>query len=247
MVPGTGTALNVATVLVGSGLGVVLRGRLPERVRATVTDGLGLLTLLVAGLQASAITELTPSDVLGRAAVIMVLGAILLGGLVGSLLRVEDRLDAVGAALQRRLAGDADDSDRARFVEGFVVMSLLMCVGPLTILGSLQDGLGEGIELLAIKSTLDGFAALAFASALGWGVAASATTVLVYQGSLTALAVASSGALSDATVASITVVGGLLLVGVALRLLQIRPIPVGDMLPALVAAPLLTAVIQHWR
>lgn len=240
MVPGTGTALNVATVLTGSALGVLLGTRLPQRVVGTVTDGLGLLTLLVAGLQAARVTALEPA--LGRTAVPMVLGAILVGGVLGSLLRVQDRLEGLGEAIRRR-TGAAQGS----FVEGFVLASLVFCVGPLTILGALQDGLRGDVELLAIKSTLDGFAALAFASALGWGVAASVVVIVVYQGALTAVAATSGELLSDAVVDSITAVGGLLLVAVALRLLELREIAVGDLLPALVVAPLLTVGIQAVR
>ena len=247
MVIGAGTALNAATVLVGASLGIVLGERLPERVRSTATDGLGLLTLLVAGLQAAKITELSRPDALGRAAVLMVLGAVLIGGTVGALLGIEQRLEHLAGWIERRTSKSSDGESTPRFVEGFVLMSLLACVGPLTILGALQDGLGDGIELLAIKSALDGFAALAFASALGWGVAASVVTIVGYQGTLTAVAAASGGLLSDIVVNSITAVGGLLLVGVALRLLQVRRVPVADMLPALLVAPLLTLLIDAAR
>jgi uncharacterized membrane protein YqgA involved in biofilm formation len=240
VVPGTGTALNAATVLAGSALGVLLGARLPRRVSDTVTDGLGLLTLLVAGLQASRVSALAPA--LGRTVVLMVLGAILLGGLAGSLLRVEERLESLGEAVRRR-TGAAEGG----FVDGFVLASLVFCVGPLTILGALQDGLHGDIELLAIKSALDGFAALAFASALGWGVAASVVVVVGYQGALTAAAAATGERLSAAVVDSVTAVGGLLLVAVALRLLRLREIPVGDLLPALAVAPVLTVAIQALR
>ena len=242
MPPGTGTALNVATVLVGSALGIALRGRLPQRTREVVTDGLGLVTLLVAAEQAAAVRSAALREATGRATVLMVLGAVLLGGVVGSLLRIEDRLAAFGDALRVRLG--ARSGGHAEFVEGFVVASLVFCVGPVTILGSLQDGLRGDIELLAVKSALDGFAALAFASALGWGVACSALVVAVYQGTLTAAAYLSGELLSDAVVASITAVGGLLLVGVALRLLGLKQVPVADLLPALLVAPLLTLAIQ---
>ena len=125
--------------------------------------------------------------------------------------------------------------------------SLLFCVGPLTILGSLSDGLGNGIDQLALKSVLDGFAAIAFAASLGWGVAASALTVLVVQGSITLLGVVLGGLLPGGHVTAITATGGLLLVGVALRLLRIKPLPVGDLLPALVVAPLLAQLVAVLR
>ena len=132
-------------------------------------------------------------------------------------------------------------------MEGFVTASLVFCVGPLTVLGSLDDGLGRGIEKLALKATLDGFASVAFAASLGWGVAASAMTVLVVQGSLTLLGALLGDLLPPAHLAALTATGGLLLVGVALRLLRIRPGPVGDLLPALVAAPLLVELVVTLR
>jgi uncharacterized membrane protein YqgA involved in biofilm formation len=247
VVPGAGTALNVATVLVGSGLGVALRGRLPEHTRSVVTDGLGLVTLLVAGLNAAYVTDRSFTEAVGSGAVLVVLAALLLGGLAGSLLRLERRLESVGGALQRRLVPAGAATSRARFVEGYVLASLVFCVGPLTVLGSLSDGLGKGIDQLALKSMLDGFASLAFAATLGWGVAASAITVAVVQGSLTALGWALGGLLTPAEVAALTATGGLLLVGVSLRLLAVKPVPVADLLPALIFAPAITSVVAHVR
>ncbi|MEI2641849.1 MAG: DUF554 family protein [Candidatus Nanopelagicales bacterium] len=139
-------------------------------------------------------------------------------------------------------AGDGSEG-RAQFIEGFVDSSLIFCIGPLAVLGSLSDGLGQGIDELALKSSLDGFAAIAFAASLGWGVAASALSVGAWQGLLTVLAVVLGTVLSPALVASITATGGVLLLGVGLRLLQIKAIPVGDMLPALVLAPVITAIL----
>jgi hypothetical protein len=245
---GLGTVINVATVLVGGTLGVLLGNRLPTRVRDVITDGLGLITLLVAGMNAAAVADPALAEATGRGGpVLVVLGAVLLGGLVGSLLRLEQRLEQVGGVLQRRLSRSEDSAERRRFVEGFVTASLVFCVGPLTALGSLQDGLGEGVELLALKSTLDGFAALAFAASLGWGVVASAVSVLVIQGMLTALGFAVGQVLDDAALAAVTATGGLLLVGVAVRLLRIRPLPVADLLPALLVAPVLVAVVAAFR
>lgn len=248
MLRGAGTALNVATVLVGSGLGVALRGRLPERTRGTVTDALGLVTLVIGGLNVSAgLTDASYARAVSAGGTLLVvLGALLAGGIGGSLLRVEDRLEAVGATLQRRLSAGSGGG-RARFVEGFVSASLVFCVGPLAVLGSLSDGLGRGIDQLALKSTLDGFASLAFAASLGWGVAASALSVLLVQGSLTLAGFLLGSLLPGAYVAALTATGGVLLLGVGLRLLALKAVPVGDLLPALVAAPLITAVVAHIR
>jgi len=244
---GAGTVLNVTTVLVGSGIGVLLGNRLPARTREVVTDGLGLVTLLVAATSAASVLDPDLSDAVGTSApVLIVLGSVLIGGICGSLLRVEDRLEGVGDAIRRRVP-HGRGGDRDRFVEGFVTASLVFCVGPLTILGSLDDGLGRGIDKLALKATLDGFASIAFAASLGWGVAASALVILVVQGALTLLAALLGDLLPDAHLAALTATGGLLLVGVGLRLLRIRSVPVADLLPALAVAPLLVAIVAALR
>jgi uncharacterized membrane protein YqgA involved in biofilm formation len=233
-------------VLVGSGLGALLGNRLPQRTRDVVTDGLGLVTLLVAATSAAAVVDPELLDAVGSSApILIVLGAILLGGILGSLLRIEDRLAGIGNAIRRRLPARADEdaAGRHRFVEGFVTASLVFCVGPLTILGSLDDGLGRGIDKLALKAALDGFAAVAFAASLGWGVAASALAIAVVQGSLTLLGFALGGLLPEPHLLALTATGGLLLAGVALRLLRIKAVPVGDLLPALLVSPLLVEVV----
>ncbi len=246
MFPGAGTALNVATILVGAGLGVLIGSRLPERTRSTVTDALGLVTLVIGGLN---IADGLGDEAYRRAVspggtLLVVLGALVVGGIVGSLLRIEARMEDLGGVLQRRLARGAG---RDRFVEGFVSASLVFCVGPLAVLGPLSDGLGNGIDQLALKSTLDGLAALAFAASLGWGVAASALSVGVVQGVLTVLGVFLGSFVPVALLAALTATGGVLLLGVGLRLLALKPVPVGDMLPALVLAPLLAALVDALR
>jgi uncharacterized protein len=248
MFRGFGTVLNVATVVIGSGLGLLLGQRLPQRTRDVVTDGLGLTTLLIAAVSASAVLDPTFARLVGGSStVLVVLGALVLGGIAGSLLRVEARLESLGGALQDRLSGTGDSAARRRFVEGFVTASLVFCVGPLTILGSLSDGLGLGYEQLALKAALDGFAAIAFAASFGWGVMASALVVFVVQGALTLIGLLVGDVLGTGYVAAITAVGGLLLVGVSLRLLRIKPLPVGDLLPALAVAPALVAVVSALR
>jgi uncharacterized protein len=245
---GAGTVLNVATILVGSAIGVALGARLPERTRDVVTDGLGLVTMLVAALSAVAVldVELTSRVGGGGGAVLVVLAAILLGSIVGSLLRIEHRLEAVGEWFRGRFLRNESDTDgRKRFVEGFVSASLVFCVGPLAILGALSDGLGQGIEQLALKSTLDGFASIAFAASLGIGVALSALAVGLYQGAFTLVGVGLGGVMPAFQVAAMTATGGLLLVGISLRLLRIRAIPVGDMLPALAFAPVIALIASR--
>ena len=158
MIPGIGTAVNVVTVLVGATVGVLLGNRLPVRTRDVVTDSLGLVTLLIAGTSAVAVLDSDLSDAVGSSApMLVVLGSLLLGGILGSLLRLEQRVEWFGGWLQTRLAGAAGAVERHRFIEGFVTASLLFCTGPLTILGSLNDGLGNGADQLFLKAVLDGF------------------------------------------------------------------------------------------
>ena len=256
---GAGTLVNVATVLAGGGLGLALGHRLPERTRDTVTDGLGLVTLLIGALSAASVGSAALEGAVGSSApVLIVLGALLLGGIAGSLVDVERRLEDLGGWVRGRLgrqraatagaaADEVQDAARERFIEGFVTSSLVFCVGPLTILGALSDGLGLGAEQLYLKATLDGFAAIAFAASLGVGVLASALTVAVVQGLLTVVGLVVGDVLPAAHLDALTATGGLLLLGVGLRLLRIRQVPVGNLLPALVVAPLLVAAVAAFR
>jgi uncharacterized protein len=278
--PGIGTAVNVATVLIGSSLGLLLGARLPTRTRDTVTDALGLVTLLIGALSAAEVGSAALAAAVGSSApVLVVLGALLLGGIAGSLLDIEARLEDFGGWLRTRLsrrgavrrhvpAGTLTSEDttadvpagslsadlasreqaaRERFIEGFVTASLIFCVGPLTILGSLSDGLGRGPDQLMLKAALDGFASIAFAASLGAGVMASVVAIVVVQGSLTLVGVLVGGVLPEAYIAAITATGGLLLLGVGLRLLQIKAVPVGNLLPALLVAPALVALVAAIR
>jgi uncharacterized protein len=237
----TGTLINAAAVLAGTAVGTLLGGRLPERIRETVIHGLGMFTIVLGVSQALEAFRPPLTDVT-RGAVLVVLGSLLVGGVVGELLRIERGLDRAGEALKARFG-----RGQARFTEGFVVASLVFCVGPLTILGSIQDGLTGDYQLLAIKSLLDGFAALAFASALGWGVGFSVITILVYQGALSLSASALAGVFSDAMIAAMSAVGGILILGIGLRLLALREVRVANMLPALVLAPAAVAVLEALR
>jgi uncharacterized protein len=250
--PGIGTLVNIITVFIGTVIGVLVGHRLAQRTRDVVTDGLGLVTLLIAAASAASITDPAWSAAVGDSApMLIVLGSLLLGGIIGSLLRIEDRLEGFGGWLQAQLhartGGREESADRQRFIEGFVASSLVFCVGPLTILGALNDGLGNGPDQLFLKSALDGFAAIAFAASLGWGVAASAIAILVVQGSLTLLGFVLGDVLPDPHIAALTTTGGLMLVGVALRLLRLKQLPVGDLLPALLVAPLITQVVIAFR
>lgn len=242
---GAGTVLNVITVVAGALLGMTLGGRLPQATREVVTDCLGLVTLLMAALSVGDVLSPALSDAVGTSApVLIVLGALLVGSIIGSLAGIERRLEALAGNVQGWLGRARDDhAARERFIEGWLTASLLFCVGPLTLLGSLDDGMGRGIDKLALKSVLDGFAALAFASTFGIGVLLSAVSVAVVQGVLTLVGLGLGAVLPEAHIAALTATGGLVLVGIGLRLLRIRQVPVGDMLPALVIAPVLTHLV----
>ena len=224
----TGTILNVVTVLIGGGLGTVLGQRLPEKMRQTVLHGLGLVTLTV-GLRMA----------LGTANILIVMGSVLLGGILGEWWRIEEGLQTVGDALQQRIRIGTTGT----LAQGFVTASLIFCVGPMTILGSIRDGLVGDYSLLAIKSLLDGFAALALASSLGIGVMLAALTVLVYQGLLTILASLAQVAMSQAMITEMTATGGVIIMGIGLVLLDIKRIRVANFLPGIFIAPLIVAVL----
>jgi len=245
---GIGTITNVATVIVGSGLGLLIGHRLTERTRSLVTDALGLVTLLIAAQAAMEVSRKVLTDAVGTSLpVLIVLGSLVLGGIAGSLLRLEDRLEGFAGWLQSKLGRGGGGDSRERFIEGFVTSSLVFCIGPLTILGAINEGLGNGADQLILKSVLDAFASLAFAASFGIGVMASALSVGVIQGSLTVLGVALGAFMPEPHLVALTATGGLILIGVGLRLLNIKIMPIADLLPALILAPLLTqfAVVVH--
>jgi len=227
-----GTLINAGAVLIGGLIGLAFGSRFSDRTRQTVLSGLGLFTAAI-GVRMFLETQnpLYP------------LGGIVLGALIGEGLRIEDGLARLGAWLEGRFAGGSGETT-STFVRGFLTASILFCVGPITILGSIQDGLTGDFHLLAIKSVLDGFAALALASALGAGVLFSIVVILVYQGGLTLLATQAQSLLTAPMTAEMTAVGGILLLGVAIgSLLELRPIPTGNLLPALFITPLLVALV----
>jgi uncharacterized membrane protein YqgA involved in biofilm formation len=241
---GLGTLINVLAIVVGATIGVALGHRMPERTRDTVTSGLGLVTLVVAALSIKDIVSPELADEVGSAApLLIVLGGILIGGVIGSLLRIEERLEQLGSWAQSRLSRREDVGARKRFVEGFVDASLLMAIGPLAILGSISDGLGNGIDQLVLKSSLDLVASIAFAAALGWGVALAAVSVGVVQGAFTIVGFFAGQVVPGPYITIIAVTGGVILLGVGFRMLRIKAVPVADLLPALVCAPVLMAIV----
>ncbi|MEE8498287.1 MAG: DUF554 domain-containing protein [Acidimicrobiia bacterium] len=218
-----GVLTNIAAVIVGTTIGATAGSRFPERIRETVMASLGLLTAAVG------IREILPTSEFP-----LVLGAVLLGAVIGEFLRIEGGLKALGERLQRRFAGEGGDS---RFGEGFIVASLVFCIGPLTIIGSIQDGLGDP-ELLFVKSGLDGFASIAFAAVYGWGVGLSILAIAVIQGGLALTAGTLDGVLTDPMLDALGAAGGILLLGISLRLLDLKQVRVANLLPAVVLAPL---------
>ena len=238
---GLGTAVNVVAVVLGSGIGVLVGHRLPQRTRELVTQILGLVTLVIGATSIASGMSAAFADAVGAdARLLVVLGALLLGGIIGSLLQLERRLDRGAELLHDRFAAKSEGST---FVEGAVTATLVFCIGPLSILGSLSDGLGQGAEQLLIKSVMDGFAAIAFASSLGIGVMASVLPLAAYQGLLTLLGFALGNFLPMAHIDALGAAGGVILLGLGIRLAGIKQIPVGDLLPALIVAPLLVAAV----
>lgn len=241
---GLGTIVNVIAVLAGAGIGMALGDRFNARTRSSITDTLGLLTLVIAGMSIVPLAGEPLKQAVGSAAMIVIMVAMLLGTLIGSGLGLEDRIAHFGSWLRRRLVrtgadGEVDEaSAEARFIDGFVTASLVFCIGPLAFLGSLNDGLGRGAEQLLLKSGLDFFAAMAFAASLGVGVAASAITVALLQGSLTLVGWLLGDVLPLAQIDALTVAGGVILGGLSLRLLAIKDVRVADLLPGLVVAPI---------
>lgn len=231
---GTGTLLNVATVLIGGSLGLWLGGRLPS----AASNRRGWLRVIHLGLCLKMFLTTQNS--------LVVLGSILIGALLGEWWRVEEGLGRLGQWLEKRFARQESAAGSQRFVRGFLTASLVFCVGPMTILGSIQDGLTGDYQTLAIKSVLDGFASLAFASSLGVGVLFSALVILVYQGSLTLLAAQIQQIISAPMMTEMNATGGVILMAIAIgALLEIRPIRAGNLLPALFIAPPLVWIMSR--
>jgi uncharacterized membrane protein YqgA involved in biofilm formation len=231
-----GVLANVATVVIGSGIGLVFGHLIPERFRTIAFKGLGLATLVLGAKMA-----------LETDNVLILIGSLVIGAILGEWMRIEDHLESFGHFLQRTVnrtpvlgAGGAADPSRREhtLVEGFVTASLLFCVGPMTILGSIQDGLGDP-ALLYVKALLDGFASLALATTLGVGVAFSIIPIIVIQGGLALSAQWVEPLLTDAVIREFTAVGGALILAIGLDMLKIKRLPYGNMLPAIVIAGVL--------
>lgn len=232
-----GTVINVATIIVGSLFGVLIGTRLSLRLRDTIVFGLGLFTLgygLMTFLETA--NPLVP------------LGGLLIGALLGEWWKLEERLEGIGLFLRVKVVrGESQQLHASKFVEGFVTASLVFLIGPMAILGSIQDGMTGNYEMLTIKAILDGFASIAFASTLGIGVIFSALTILIYQGAISLLAGLFSQFFSTGMMTEMTAIGGLILMAISISsLLSIKKIRTASYLPGLLITPLIMFIIERF-
>ena len=229
-----GTLINVGAILIGGGLGLLLGAKLSVRLRETVIAGLGLFTF-VYGVSLFLKTQNS----------LIVLGSVLIGILLGEWWHIEDGLEHVGIWLERKFNRSVDGANKKDFIKGFVTASLVFCIGPMAILGSIEDGLTGNFNTLVIKSILDGFGAMAFASSLGVGVLFSSLMILVYQGGITLLAGQVQNIATATMMNELSAVGGVILVGIAISsLLELKKIRTGSFLPALLIAPIIVWILS---
>jgi uncharacterized membrane protein YqgA involved in biofilm formation len=227
-----GTMINMGAIVTGSLMGVSIGSRLPDKIHSSVHDGLGLVCMVI-GMQMALETQ----------NILIVLGALLLGGILGEFMRISEGLDRLGEYLQSFFRKGKHQS----ISEGFVTASLIFCIGPMAILGSIQDGLEGDFQLLTLKSMLDGFASVAFSASLGWGVIFSVLPILIYQGSITLFAGLLDQILTKPMITEMTATGGLIIVGISLRLLKLKEMRLANFLPALAIAPLIVIVIPFLK
>ncbi len=232
----TGTFINVAAILAGTLIGVLVGGRLPKEVQERVLAGLGLVTLVIGMDLALAWRDTNP---------LYVLGGVLLGGIAGEAIGIERRLAAFGDRIQAAVSRGG----HSRVSEAFFTSSLLFCVGPLAVVGAIQDGLNGDYQALATKALLDGFASIALAASLGPGVAFAAVTILVVQGGISLAAGVFADILAEGSeaLAALTSAGGVLIIGISFKLLEIKDVKVGNFLPALVIAPALVGIVSLFQ
>jgi uncharacterized membrane protein YqgA involved in biofilm formation len=237
----SGTWINVATVIIGSALGMALRHRLPRTMQQVIIQAVGLMTLVIGFSMASSLSKIEAGPIDG---VILALLALVTGGLCGEWWQIEQRLTQLGDILKTRVKGGG------KFTEGFVAASLLFCIGPMTILGSINNGLAGDNTLLTLKATMDGLASVALTGSYGLGVGFSALTILIVQGSMSLLAGVLATLIpdpaTDPRILVVTGIGGLMILGLGFNLLEISRIRVASFLPALVLGPLVVALARWW-
>jgi uncharacterized membrane protein YqgA involved in biofilm formation len=237
----SGTWINVATVIIGSALGLALRHRLPRAMQQIIIQAVGLMTLIIGFSMASSLSNVEVGPVDG---VVLALLALVAGGLLGEWWQIEPRLTQLGDRLKAKVKGGG------KFTEGFVAASLLFCIGPMTILGSINNGLAGDNTLLTLKATMDGLASVALTGSYGTGVGFSALTVLIVQGSLSLLAGLFATLIpaptTDPHILAVTGIGGLMILGLGFNLLEISHIRVASFLPALALGPLVVVLVRWW-
>ena len=244
MFPGFGTTLNIVAIIIGSVVGILIGKKLSETFRRLITDVLGCVTAISAADALSAYWDVSLTQALPQGgAILVIVFSLLIGAAIGSWLKIEDSLEVFG----EKLKSNFDKKAESNFVEGFVSASLVFAIGPLAILGSISDGMGTGIDQLVLKSTLDGFTSIAFAASLGWGVALSSLPVGIYQFIWTGIGVSLGAILADYQIAAMTAVGGVLLIGISLRLLRIKDVAVANLLPAIALAPLIALFFESFK
>jgi uncharacterized membrane protein YqgA involved in biofilm formation len=244
MFPGFGTTLNIAAIIIGSVVGILIGKKLSEKFRRLITDVLGCVTAISAADALSSYWDVSLTQALPQGgAILVVVFSLLIGAAIGSWLKIEESLEVFGEKLKSKF----DKKEESSFVEGFVSASLVFAIGPLAILGSISDGMGTGIDQLVLKSTLDGFTSIAFAASLGWGVALSSLPVGIYQFIWTGIGISLGAILADYQIAAMTAVGGVLLIGISLRLLRIKDVAVANLLPAIALAPLIALLFESFK
>jgi hypothetical protein len=240
---GIGTVINVLTIAGGTLVGLIVGRYISERMRLTVEQAVGMTTLVL-GIATAAKTD----------NIVFPLVSVVLGGIIGELLRVEERFETLGNWVRRKvevktqtgwLSRSSLTTLHPRFVEGFVTATLLFSIGPMSILGSIDDGLGRGAQILIVKASLDGLVSILFAATMGWGVAISAVIVGIYQGLMTLGASGLDAILTDRMVHEMSATGGIMILGIALRFMEVKPIRVGSLLPGLFVAPVLVALFAR--
>lgn len=228
-----GTLINFGTIIVGGVIGIILGDRISDRIKNTIVSGLGIFTFLYA---ISLFLKTTNS--------LIVLGSLLTGVLIGEWLHIQEGVEKLGVWLEARFSKSDDSSERNRFIRGFLTTTLLFCIGPMAIMGAIENGISGNIETLVIKSVLDGFAAMAFASTLGVGVIFSSVMVLLYQGAISLFASQIQSVMTETMILELTATGGVILAAMAIsNLLDLKKIRTASFIPALFIAPLIVFII----
>jgi len=241
---GLGTIVNFATIIVGGALGLILKRFLSKRITDTVMQGIGLAVLVI-GISGTLIAAFTIVDgiIISEHVLIMII-SLALGALIGELLRIEDGLESFGKFCERKLIKPDEEST---FAQGFVTATLVFCVGSMAIVGSIEDGINRNSDILVAKSTIDGIAAMIFASTMGYGVLFSAVTVGIYQGTITLLAFFAGPFISEIAIMQMSIVGSILIMSIGINMLKITKIKVGNLLPAIFIPAIYQLILQVFR